>query len=388
MKRITIVGTGYVGISMLALLSQNNKVLAFDIDNDRVDIINNNKSSINDKLIDSFIKKFSSNIKATSDPDEAFYDTELIIIATPTDFDEEKKYFNTKSIEIVIDQAIKRNFLGPIVIKSTVPVGFTRRLNALYDNNILFSPEFLREGNSLHDNLHPSRIIISSECDDAKMVANLLQDATVNKNAPILFMNHEEAESVKLFANSYLAMRVSYFNELDTYAMTNNLNSKNIIDGICLDKRIGDFYNNPSFGYGGYCLPKDTKQLCEDFNEIPQSLIKSIVKSNEIRKNFITEEILKLNPKVVGIYRLSMKEGSDNFRHSAIIDIMNDLKLNGIMIYIYEPMITALNFNSIQVLSDLDEFKAKCSLIICNRNSDSLLDVKEKVFSRDIFNIN
>ncbi len=388
MKRITIVGTGYVGISMLALLSQNNKVLAFDIDNERVDIINNNKSSINDKLIDSFIKKFSNNIKATSDPDEAFYDTDLIIIATPTDFDEEKKYFNTKSIEIVIDQAVKRNFVGPIVIKSTVPVGFTRRINALYDNKILFSPEFLREGNSLQDNLHPSRIIISSECDDAKMVANLLQDATVNKNAPILFMNYEEAESVKLFANSYLAMRVSYFNELDTYAMTNNLNSKNIIDGICLDKRIGDFYNNPSFGYGGYCLPKDTKQLYEDFNEIPQSLIKSIVKSNEIRKNFITEEILKLNPKVVGVYRLSMKEGSDNFRHSAIIDIMNDLKLNGIMIYIYEPMITTSNFNSIPVLPDLDEFKAKCSLIICNRNSDSLLDVKEKVFSRDIFNIN
>lgn len=386
MKRITIVGTGYVGISMLALLSQNNKVLAFDIDNEKVDNINNNKSSINDKLIDSFIKKFSSNIKATSDPDKAFCDTDLIIIATPTDFDEEKKYFNTKSIEIVIDQAVKRNFVGPIVIKSTVPVGFTRRLNALYDNNILFSPEFLREGNSLQDNLHPSRIIISSECDDAKMVANLLQDATVNKNAPILFMNHEEAESVKLFANSYLAMRVSYFNELDTYAMTNNLNSKNIIDGICLDKRIGDFYNNPSFGYGGYCLPKDTKQLYEDFNEIPQSLIKSIVKSNEIRKNFITEEILKLNPKVVGVYRLSMKEGSDNFRHSAIIDIMNSLNSEGIEIFIYEPIITTKHFNSILVISDLNDFKARCDLIICNRSSELLHDVKDKIFTRDVFN--
>ncbi len=386
MKRITIIGSGYVGISMATLLAQKNKVTAFDVDIERVNLINDKKSTVKDDLIETYLEKYSENIQATSDPDIAFKNPDLIIIATPTNYDEDKKHFDTSSIEVVIEQAVKRDYLGPILIKSTIPVGYTRKLNSMYKNNIMFSPEFLREGNALEDNLYPSRIIISSDCEDAKVITSLLNDATVNKDTSVLFMSPEEAESVKLFANSFLAMRVSYFNELDSYAMSNNLNTKNIIDGVSLDKRIGAYYNNPSFGYGGYCLPKDTKQLESNFGEVPQSLISSIVESNKLRKDFITKEIIKLKPKAVGIYRLSMKEGSDNYRHSAIIDIMHSLNSEGIEIFIYEPIIMTKHFNSILVISDLNDFKARCDLIICNRSSELLHDVKDKIFTRDVFN--
>ena len=386
MKRITIIGSGYVGISMATLLAQKNKVTAFDVDIERVNLINDKKSTVKDDLIETYLEKYSENIQATSDPDIAFKNPDLIIIATPTNYDEDKKHFDTSSIEVVIEQAVKRDYLGPILIKSTIPVGYTRKLNSMYKNNIMFSPEFLREGNALEDNLYPSRIIISSDCEDAKVITSLLNDATVNKDTSVLFMSPEEAESVKLFANSFLAMRVSYFNELDSYAMSNNLNTQNIIDGVSLDKRIGAYYNNPSFGYGGYCLPKDTKQLESNFGEVPQSLISSIVESNKLRKDFITKEIIKLKPKAVGIYRLSMKEGSDNYRHSAIIDIMHSLNSEGIEIFIYEPIIMTKHFNSILVISDLNDFKARCDLIICNRSSELLHDVKDKIFTRDVFN--
>ena len=386
MKRITIIGTGYVGISLVALLAQRNKIVAFDINKERIDLINNNESTVKDNDVQGYLKKYSENIKATCDLDHAFDNLDLLIIATPTDYDENKKYFDTSSVENVLEEALKRDYKGPIIIKSTIPVGFTSKMNSMYQNNIMFSPEFLREGNALEDNLYPSRIILSSDCEDAVMASSLLNDATINKNTPILFMSPEEAESVKLFANSFLAMRVSFFNELDSYAIFNNLNSKNIINGICLDNRIGNFYNNPSFGYGGYCLPKDTKQLHANFKKVPQSLISSIIESNTLRKDFITNEIVKLNPKIVGIYRLSMKEGSDNFRYSAILDVMNNLKSKGIEIFIYEPIVKSKNFNSIPVMTDLNNFKTSCDLIICNRLSESLKDVKDKIFTRDIFN--
>ena len=388
MKKITIVGAGYVGMSLCALLCQKNHVIAYDIVKEKVDLINNNKSTVKDKDIEDYLKKNSTNILATNDAAVAFRDPDYIIIATPTNYDEDSKFFDTTSIINVIQEAVAYGYKGPILIKSTVPIGFTKEINKDFENNIIFSPEFLREGKALKDNLYPSRIIIGSKCEDAQVLASLMKEASMIHDVPLLFMNSTDAEAVKLFANTYLAMRVSYFNELDSFAMTNGLDAESIINGVSLDPRIGDFYNNPSFGYGGYCLPKDTKQLLSSFKKVPQNLISSIVKSNVTRKKFIADEIIKLKPDVVGIFRLSMKHESDNYRFSSVLDIMKDLESRGVEILIFEPQLHQQDLDSFSMVDDIDDFKKKCDLIVCNRVSTCLFDVKEKIFSRDIFNIN
>ena len=385
--KIAVAGTGYVGLSLATLLSQNNEVVALDIIPEKVEMINNRKSPIQDEYIEKYFKEKKLNLRATLDYKDAFEGAEFVIISTPTNYDDEKNFFDTSSVEDIIEKVISMNDKNiTMVVKSTIPVGYIENIKYEYNiDNIFFSPEFLREGKALYDNLYPSRIIVGTKNEKGKEFATLLKESALEKNVPVLYMNSTEAEAVKLFANTYLALRVAYFNELDTYAEIKGLNSKDIIEGVGLDPRIGTHYNNPSFGYGGYCLPKDTKQLLANYKDVPQNLIEAIVKSNKTRKEFITEEILKLKPQVVGIYRLTMKSGSDNFRSSAIQDIIKNLKAENQKIIIYEPTLTKQEFYGCKVINNIDEFKEKSSVIIANRLEENLIDVKEKVYTRDLF---
>ena len=385
--KIAVAGTGYVGLSLATLLSQNNEVIALDIVPEKVEMINNRIPPIKDEYIEKYFKEKNLNLTATLDYKEALKGAKFVIISTPTNYDEEKNYFDTSSVEDIIKKVISTNDSNiTMVVKSTIPVGFIESMRKKYNiNNIYFSPEFLREGKALYDNLYPSRIIVGEKNEKAKLFAKLLTDAAEKKDIETLFMNSTEAEAVKLFANTYLALRVAYFNELDTYAKIKSLNTKDIIDGVCLDPRIGNHYNNPSFGYGGYCLPKDTKQLLANYKDVPQNLIQAIVNANTTRKDFITAEVLSQNPEVVGVYRLTMKSGSDNFRSSAIQDIIKNLKENNTKVIIYEPTINKEEFEGFKVVNDINEFKKQSSIILANRQEELLNDVKEKVYTRDLY---
>ncbi len=387
--KATIVGAGYVGTSMGVLLSQHNTVTIYDTDENKVNKINKKISPIVDKKISHFLANKNLTINATSQKKVAYLDADLIIIATPTNYDNNLNSFDTSSIDDVVSDIFDNNKEATIVIKSTVPIGYTEKLNKEFSTtNIFFSPEFLREGMALEDNLNPSRIIIGTSESIGSKFASLLIEAADKKDIPIFYMESNAAEAVKLFSNSYLAMRVSFFNELDSFALSNKLNSKDLIDGVCADQRIGDGYNNPSFGYGGYCLPKDTKQLLSAFKDIPQSLMQSIVDSNEKRKLFLSDCILNKKPKVVGIYRLIMKKESDNYRESAIIDILNILKDNGINVIIYEPLITSAFIFECEIINDINMFKELSEIILCNRMDSDLADIGDKVFTRDIYGNN
>ena len=385
-SKITVVGSGYVGMSLAVLLSQHNDVCVLDIDQARVNQINNKESTIGDSEIEKFISSKQLNLVATTDKQQAYAESQFVIVATPTDYDEINNRFNTSSVDSVVEDALTMNNRASIIIKSTIPVNHTQHLQAIYQTErVFFSPEFLREGKALYDNLHPSRIIIGSKCENGKIFAKLLSAAAIKKDIEVLYISSAEAEAIKLFANTYLAMRVSFFNELDSYAMSNSLDTKSIIQGVCLDGRIGDGYNNPSFGYGGYCLPKDTKQLLANYEHVPQTLINAIVTSNSTRKDFVADQILKLKPQTVGFYRLVMKAGSDNFRFSAIQGVMKRVKSKGVNVIVFEPELSDKEFFGSPVISDLEEFKAASSIIVANRKSELLSDVQDKIFSRDFF---